>query len=440
MAGIFKSPDMKQALTKAQSSFLLQNYQTRAKGRGLTGPFYLVLIAFIIVIYIESRVIIADSYSSVLLIPSLLVFGVVFIAIGWYEFSMLEDTEAIPLAKIRSAANGLNEIQGHFISESGSSIKAAASSTQCLMYQLRLEQELRRRSGTYWAGMCSYGDALPLLMTDGTGYLAIDLKNASVADILTGKRYYILNKKNESVRTGTQEGKDFIQYLKSSPPKIDFGKFNFSTSDKKPDDIAVFKGNRLAISELVMPVDNSYFAMGTVTGISKSFDGLPVKVMSVGRNSKILDVTKESRSGVQKSEKKAAFLSLGLGILLAIVSLYLFIAGVPHLNLQSSAMANPQFQIMPIESTVYGGSGTISFYLSSSQTVSVSNINVSACSLLNVTNMFNGQYPMVLSPEQYLLTYDVNVKPGASGSCTVEVRESWQGGSSEESFQVYIEP
>ncbi|MCL5011591.1 MAG: hypothetical protein M1594_01715 [Candidatus Marsarchaeota archaeon] len=308
-----------------RSSLLPNDLIVNKRGKSILGRVLLVSLAFAIVLIITLGLTNSNNqfHSQIFFnffIPEAAIFGVLFIVAGWLEFSLLQTIEAIPLSKIEGAAEGLNEIQGNLIPEKGNPLISPISKQECFFYQLELQKYVQMGDGSYWKTVAKFAKGIPTLLTDDTGYLAIDFENANLTREKSLTLYPYNNNKWLSV--GDKLGQDLIEYFKTSSDDFDVSNLGIILS---PSYSLTFTGSQLAIVETVIASGKERFAMGRVVNTNQTLNGKKVKAMIYDRSTKILSVRDESRQSLETKDKLLSYFSLGFGIALLVIGVfYLF--------------------------------------------------------------------------------------------------------------------
>jgi len=308
---------------KMRSSLFSNEFETKNRGKSILGKVPMLFLFFIITIILTCWI--ADSNNQLLLIYLIIdavIFGVLFIIAGWLEFSLLQTIEAIPISKIEGAAEGLNEIQGRLIPENGNPLTSPMSKQKCVFYQLELQQYVKRGKDYSWEMVARFAKATPTLLTDDTGYLAIDFVNAD----LTMPKSLILYpySDNKCLNTWDKLGQELIKYFETRPDNFDVSNLSITFSPSRPL-INLNSTGLIRIVENVMSLEKEYFAMGRVVNTNQTLNEKPVKAMIYDRSTKILSVRDESRRSLETKDKIITYFSLGFGVILLITGLfYLF--------------------------------------------------------------------------------------------------------------------
>ena len=315
-------------LEKMRSSLLPNDLIINSHGRIFLGRVFLLLAVFAIALIITIAVSNSNNQFHTQIFLNYfkieaVVFGVLFIITGWLEFSLLQTIEAIPISKIEGAAEGLNEIQGRLIPENGNPLTSPMSKQKCVFYQLELQQYVKRGSDYSWEMVARFAKATPTLLTDDTGYLAIDFVNAD----LTMPKSLILYpySDNKCLNTWDKLGQELIKYFETRPDNFDVSNLSITFSPSLRPLINLNSSGLIRIVENVMSLEKEYFAMGRVVNTNQTLNEKPVKAMIYDRSTKILSVRDESRRSLETKDKIITYFSLGFGVILLITGLfYLF--------------------------------------------------------------------------------------------------------------------
>lgn len=315
-------PPNKNFLVKTRSSYLTQDAISSKKSKSLLGWFHIILVGWVIALYIGLR-----AGSVAILELEGLLFGPLFLINGWFEFSLLQTVEDIPTAKIGSSAEGLNELNGSFVSDSGSLLTSPITKQKCVYYQIDLQYYYSSKNSSGYITVASYGYGLPALLSDDTGYMAIDLADADL-DYVTEGRWFLEDKSGDYVKMGEQTGKSVITYVNTCKDDCDISSLGLSadTSGSRLKDASfkdtLFGGNALYIVESIIPSASTFFAMGRVKTAEKMIKSKPVKMLTYDPGSKLFSVREESKEKIVSQDKTYTYLSFGLGFILFMVGLY----------------------------------------------------------------------------------------------------------------------
>lgn len=306
------------------------------KGGSVTGKFKIIMTLFVASILIYSfflpRPFNISNLNPVLQIicAILLVFGIAFIINGWQQFSLLQTIENMPTAKIDGAAEGLNEIQGKLAATA--LLIAPLSSKPCVLYKIELQLFQSGDNGG-WKTITQNFQGVPTLLFDGTGYLAIDLPNAEVTNPPV-VRYYLYNEKNEPLTTKSPEYQILTNIINNDFKQLsNLNELKIKTSQTKPRQPGMIERASytlkniaaIALIETILPTDQDYFAVGSVTNLHQRLNDKPVKAMTVDANTKLLSLMIESKKTIEKNDKTLTYISFILGSALLIISAAYFI-------------------------------------------------------------------------------------------------------------------
>lgn len=252
-----------------------------------------------------------------------MLFGIIFILEGWLEFSLSETIKDIPTIKIDAAAAGLNEISASFTPEAGGPLISLMSKQKCIYYSTTLERYVSAGRNSYWAPCGWAGNAVPALLTDGTGYLAIDLADADMDFGAT--IYYPNNAQNQLVKTWMMEGQSLIAlFSEQNVSQASLANLGIAFSWQEGSNFTIFEGEQLRLAETVIPVDAAYFVMGRISDIAGNVNSKPVKIMSIDPSTKILTVRTKPKASIEGRDMLLTFASFGIGIALIVMSLLYF--------------------------------------------------------------------------------------------------------------------
>lgn len=312
-------------LQETRSSFFPQDMVTSKHGKSIFGRVHAVLVAFGIgiLVLLRSRALIPIIWAIFLT-----AFGLIFILVGWLEFSLLEEVESVPSAKIDAAADGVSEVSGQVLPEKGDCLISPLSKQKCVYYWIDLQQYIGEgNKNSRWAECASCSKGVPALLSDGTGYLAVDLESADLS--VKSIEYYPVDGNGHMVGTGTPEGIELTQVIqKTDNANLNLAGMGISFQDTTGKGLSVFSkgGNELRVVETAIPVGTNYFAMGRIDGAEKDLQGKPVKLMTYDSHTKILTVRDESKQQIETHDKLLSLGSLGLGFLIFLAGLGLFVA------------------------------------------------------------------------------------------------------------------
>ncbi len=119
------------------------------------------------------------------------VVGAVAFVLGWIQLARARLIENIPTSRIRSAAQGYVELQGHGRLMPGPEIVAPLSGDRCCWWEFRVQQKQREyrqgRLRTEWKTIEQGTSDELFLLADGTGECVIDPVGAQVVPSVTRK-------------------------------------------------------------------------------------------------------------------------------------------------------------------------------------------------------------------------------------------------------------
>lgn len=245
----------------------------------------------------------------------LLLFGALLTIVGWIEFSLSEIIKGIPTSKIEGAAAGLNEISASFIPEGGEEMVSPLSNTKCIYYSLQLERLVRNKNSSNWVGCgwASYG--MPALLTDGTGYLAVDLSDADLK--FPARIYYPYDPEGKQLNTMSSEGKALRNAFATGRVKDELA--NISMQYNANMDMFTFQigfGEPMRLVESVAPTNTPFFVIGRIDADLGKREDKPVKMMSYDPRTKLLSVRDQSKKTIERNDELLSLGSLGFGILI----------------------------------------------------------------------------------------------------------------------------
>lgn len=304
----------RQDLTQTRSTFLTKEIIVDRHGGSTFGKVPVLLVLFVVTL-----IGLAFLGISILLELVSLIFGVLFIIAGWLEFSLLQTIEDIPTAKIAGAAEGLNEIQGLIVSENNKPLESPLSKQPCVFYQIELQELRRNKNNTYWVTTARFGKGIPALLTDKTGYLAVDIANADMTHGSSTRRY-VVDQQNKIITSRQKEGKELYNYIKNAPNTLDISNIGIYVSETYEYKLTLF-GSELSLLETPILINQNEFALGRVIGLGKTLNGIPVKAMVYDKNTKRFSLRTESKNTLETADKILTYVSLGLGILLLIIGI-----------------------------------------------------------------------------------------------------------------------
>ncbi len=251
-----------------------------------------------------------------------LFFGALFIIGGWLEFSLSQAIKDIPTIKIDAAAAGVNEINAAFVPEKGSPLTSLMSQQKCIFYRATLEQYVHQGKSSAWVPCGVVGGGVPSLLTDGSGYIAVDLIAANIN--MPTNIFYPHIASGQLVRSAMPEGMSLMMAFGGTPTPSSISKLGITFSKTVGDSFSMFSGDEMRITEVVIPINEPYFVMGRVSDVAGRLNNKPVKVMSYDPGTHMLSVRMESKTKLEGTDNSIAFLAFAFGIALILVGLAFF--------------------------------------------------------------------------------------------------------------------
>ncbi|MDE1761963.1 MAG: hypothetical protein KGH78_02090 [Candidatus Micrarchaeota archaeon] len=313
----------KDLLIKSKSTLFEEGTTAEKNSRRIIGPIYLAVIAYAISLFIVSQI---TGNSSGLLIKGLgydsLLFFVVFLYAGWAEFSLYQMIGGIPTAKVAGAAEGLNEIQCRFRTESGKPLLSKVTGSNCIAYDISIWalEHQGKTTVNVLRGSYSAGDAA--ILYDETGFLIIDPYNTDFKDV-KGNYWQIVDKKGNIVSEFSKDGQAIIQAFGEGFGIDDLRKMGYDIS--KSGKNTIFESGQMSLSESYIPTDNDLFAMGRIIDSAKQFESKVVKNLVVDPQTKLLALTAASRKSIISEDRSLSLLSFGLALILLLAGLYVVV-------------------------------------------------------------------------------------------------------------------
>ncbi len=300
-----------QGLSDTRSSYVTKEASRKGRGRSTYGRMFLLLKLFIVSIVVVLIIVSMRAFGGPIiniwnaLALDTVLFGALFLVNGWLEFYLAISIKNIPLIKVDAAPAGVNEVSAMFVPEKNSLLVSPLSHQKCIYYK-RVYQEYKQEysdNGNYFGSALQVGimklmgaveetgsrhwattqvdsDGVPALLTDNTGYLAIDLANA---DIDLPKSYYYGSKLGSAV--------------------------------------TIAKVGDTRVIESVIPVKKQYFVMGRVSAELGKFNGKPIKEMTYDSGTKLLTVRGQSKGDLELIDMASSGISFAIGIVLIVVGL-----------------------------------------------------------------------------------------------------------------------
>lgn len=260
--------------------------------------------------------------------------GAIIIIAGLIKFSRLQRQANLPVSKIDATANELSEVQGRIVPESGPQLISPLTKTPCVGYDITLKRLVTTRSGrqsnSEWIPVTSYGRALPTLITDGTGYMAFDFSNlrstvsvsvngtTPVPRYMRANTFIVCDANGKEIMFGSPICNSLLGTLNRQPEAID------PTTDgivlKKHAGMQFTVGQPMSITEVTLPTDTDYFAMGRTMDTGKRLNDKPVKEMVYDAASDTLVFD----SGTKRSADRIGAVSI---LAIIIIGLVMFASG-----------------------------------------------------------------------------------------------------------------
>lgn len=98
---------------------------------------------------------------------------------GFHHFRRKQLMENTPRSKIRSIAMGLVEVYGKVVPFK-KILKSPFTGTSCVYYKYLIQEYRHSGKRSYWANISKDDDCVPFLLTDDTGAVLVDPKNAEI--------------------------------------------------------------------------------------------------------------------------------------------------------------------------------------------------------------------------------------------------------------------
>ena len=310
--------------SQTKSSYIDKNPQGSKKGVSILGRvpllFVLLFASLLLLLYIDQ----GSSSSISFFAVDFIVFGALFIVVGWLEFSLTQTIKDIPTIKIDAAAAGLTEVNAAFVPEKDSELVSLMSKQKCVFYRIDLQEYVHAGKSRSWEAYRSASEGISAMLTDGTGYLAIDLSDADTD--FAARCYYPTNSKGQEIRSGMPEGKMLYDAFDNGATLNNFSNIGvtFSANEGGVFGVNMFGGDPMRIVETVIPTNSQFFAIGRISDVVGKLGDKPVKIMSYDPSTKLLSVQRGSKAGIEKTDSKLTFVSFGIGILLLVWGLMFF--------------------------------------------------------------------------------------------------------------------
>lgn len=249
----------------------------------------------------------------------LAIIGVVIAVWGLQTFSLLKEVEKTQKVKINEATNGLEIVQGTWVGER-ELLTSPLAKKKCIFYQIELQRLVNSRNGNYWETIATCTKGVPVLLTDGTGYMALDLADAKLDVDRDEVRHYALNSEGELALSSSPQGTDLIRYVESQPYEFDPSTVGVELADTYKFSFHL-RGSEMSLFETTFPADSIGFGMGNVVDTGKSFNGKPVKAMVYDAKHKLLLFNSGTEIAFEHRDRTYAYSALFVGALMIAVSL-----------------------------------------------------------------------------------------------------------------------
>ncbi len=313
-------PFKKRGLLKTRASLIRDSAIPEKHGQDIFGKAGIVFIIFVIVLGLE---ILADLELTIIL-WTIALFGVAFIAVGFMEFSLLQVIETMPMATVDSAAVGLNQFNGRVFPEDHVPLCAPISKRNCVFYQMELQIVIRNRDGNYWTTISRYTDGKPTLFTDDTGVMAIDLANADIKEEGRWIRRWVVNSNGVIVKRNSTLGEAMTRYFNTVPKNFDnlpMGMRLSETAAWTPQ----IPGSPMAVFENPILAGQNGFAIGRLVNMVRPKRGLAGKALIYDMPTGILSFRTEWKRVIIKRARTSTVVSMVSGMLMLICSLTLLL-------------------------------------------------------------------------------------------------------------------
>lgn len=254
-----------------------------------------------------------------------LLFGILLVLVGFKNFQMLNLIESMPSSKIESSAAGLNEINGVFVlADDKQALTSPISKAQCAYYDLTVQKWISAGKNSRYVSVAYYASGVPALLTDQTGYLAVDFPEA---DIDMQKGFWAPMLANNAVlNADNAEGQEFINFINSAKGNLDLSTrpMNFVPGGHSQAVGLGFNGGHIRVIESHLPLASQYFVIGEVRASTNFFNNKPVKLALVDPVSRLLSLKTKSKEQLEKQDRLGTYTALGIGVVL-------FLSGVGFL-------------------------------------------------------------------------------------------------------------
>ncbi len=275
----------------------------------------------------------------------LVVFGAVSIYYGLKVYFYYLAVRNTPFSSI-GASSRLSELKVRFVPESDAALVAPASNQKCVYFKLE-EHEVTSAGEHGDAVIASATKAIPALLADDTGYLAVDF--TSVALVTVSERYKpvfsegvkskfqsamdrskndLLSMENMPASTYEemydiwQKGQD--ANLRTMQGGVRFVKGDgYGSIPQPPGAVAGLPDRRVYFVEYILPLDQEYFALGEVRDLDKTLNRKPVKLLHADPNYKLFSLLPESKKVWAQKDTKTFIALFAFGFINIIIGLTL---------------------------------------------------------------------------------------------------------------------
>ncbi|BCS91190.1 MAG: hypothetical protein ARM1_0647 [Candidatus Micrarchaeota archaeon] len=271
--------------------------------------------------------------------------GPTLLYIGFKEFSKGQLLTSMPVTRIDSASYGLNKMEGTFIPYNAQSLKSVISNVDCVYHSLGVYYADEQYNGDGTTSILVhpiefFGKGVPTLLTDGTGYLAVDIAKMPKFEA-KGRIIYIKSIEGKGNIIGYRLGKakewyeaNLKQYIKDAYDNdtildlsringieyVDLGfyRFNVKSFLRMPDKA----GDRLVLIELFIPTSDKYICIGSAADTGKTIDNKPVKALVPDPATHIISANIEGSHGETsiKNLSKVGLAAILIGGILTIAA------------------------------------------------------------------------------------------------------------------------
>jgi hypothetical protein len=325
---------------------------------------YAVVYILIFVYFFILKFILKFPTLKLLFFVILILISIFLIIRGFKRYIIHNILNNTPVSKIHIATYGLNKVKGRFIPYGFQPLKTPISRQDCIYYSVSTWYVYLTSDGqsVYWKSVFVDGfDAgIPALFTDGTGFLAVDLEKAPIAEVKANiieiipnnsqnhkiklshfsnaKRIsdeilpYIKYAANNNIQVNLSYiknyefiiGKDIIRNLKRLINSVELKNSIFhNKSGVKISSWNYENQNHLYLIEQYIPINEDYTIIGGFADTGEMINMKPVKVTVPDMSTGILEVR---LSNFYRNEFiKKAIVNITLGIIYLITGIALII-------------------------------------------------------------------------------------------------------------------